>query len=86
MKCAGGDKQDVVGFHAAVFSAHGRAFDKRQEVALNAFARYAGAALVVAIGNLIYFVNEYDTGLLGEFDSIGSNLFLVDQLRRLFLF
>ena len=86
MKCAGGDKQDVVGFHAAVFSAHGRAFDKRQEVTLHALARHAGAALVVAIGNLVYFVNEHDTGLLSEFDSTCSYFFLVDQLRRLFLF
>ena len=41
---AGGDEEDVVGLHEPVLGVDGRAFDDRQEVALDALARDVRAA------------------------------------------
>ena len=42
MEGARGNEQDVVGFDRAVLGRNGRAFEQRQQIALDAFARNVG--------------------------------------------
>ena len=78
MERARGDKEDMVCLYAAVFGANGRPFDKRKEIALDTLARYARAALVIAVRNLVYLVDKYDTSLLSEFDGAGFYFFVIN--------
>jgi len=44
MEGSGGDEQNMVGFHRAMFGRHRGALDQRQEIALHALARDVAAA------------------------------------------
>ena len=76
---AGGDEQDVVGLDEAVARLHGRAFDDRQQVALDPLPGDVGAVGVFAGDDLVDLVDEDDPGVLGQRDRLGLHLVLVDQ-------
>ena len=82
---AGGDEQDVVGPHHAVFRVDRRAFDDRQDVALHAFAADVGAVAALAPGDLVDLVDEDDAGLLHALDRRARDALHVDQLLLFFL-
>ena len=82
---ARGDEQDVVGLDRAVFGADGRTFDQRQQVALHAFAADVAALHVLALGDLVDFIDEDDAVLLAGGDGLGADLVFVDQLAGFFL-
>src|SRR5690606_23829078 len=60
MKRAGGNEQDVVCLHAAVFRGDRRTFDQWQQVTLYAFPGDTTAAGVVSHGDLVDLVDEHD--------------------------
>ena len=82
MKGAGGDEQDVIGFHRAVAGAHRRALDERQQVALHALAGDIAAARsgLGAGADLVDLVEEDDAGVLHHGAGLGDDPFLVEQL------
>ena len=71
MKGAGGDEENVIGLHHAVFGGDGAAFDQRQQVALHAFAGHVRTHAFAALGDLVQLVDEDDAGLLDGFDGAG---------------
>ena len=80
---ARGDEQDVVGLDDAVLGRHRRAFDQRQQIALHAFARHAGAAPFAALRDLVDLVDEDDAVLLAVVDRLRLDLLVVDAACRL---
>ena len=58
MKRARGDKQNVIGAHRPILGVDGRAFDNREQIALDAFARDVGATARFASGNLVDLIEE----------------------------
>ena len=58
MKRAGGDEQNVIGMHVAVFGHHGGTFHNRQNIALHAFAGNFRAVRAFASGDFVQFVDE----------------------------
>src|SRR5207249_1460148 len=80
MERAGRDEQDVVGPHHAVLRVHGRAFDDREDVALDAFAAYIGTMAPFASRDLVDLVDEDDAGLLDALDRRARAALHVDQL------
>ena len=82
---AGRDEQDVIGAHHPVLGVDGRAFDNRQDVALDAFAADVGAVTALAPGDLVDLVKEDDAGLLHAIDGDARDLVHVDQLLLFFL-
>ena len=82
---AGGDEQDVIGPHHAVFRVDGRAFDDRQDVALHALAADVGPVTALAPGDLVDLVDEDDARLFDPLDRGARDAVHVDQLLLFFL-
>ena len=74
------DEQDVIGLHRAVLGRDRRAFDQRQQVALDALARHVGAGAALAAGDLVDLVQEHDAVLLDRADRLLHHLLAVEQL------
>ena len=85
MEGAGGDEQDMVGAHHAVFGGDGTALDQRQQVALHPFAGDIGALAFGTPGDLVHFVEKDDAVLFHQLHRAGLDLFLVEQLGGLLI-
>ncbi|SQB41789.1 Uncharacterised protein [Citrobacter koseri] len=81
---AGGDKQDVVGFHHTVLGRDGAAFYQRQQIALYAFAGNVRARGFAAFTDFVDFVDKHDPVLFNGVDGFLFQLFRVHQFGRFF--
>ena len=82
---AGADEEDVVGLDQAVARVDGRAFDDRQQVALDALAADLGPVARFAAGDLVQLVQEDDARVLDALDGQAGDLVHVDQPPLLFV-
>src|SRR5437667_235918 len=82
----GGDEQDVVGAHVAVARLYRRAFDDRQQVALDALARDVGPRALAALArDLVDLVDEDDAVILDAIERLVHDVIHVHQLLQLFV-
>src|SRR5690606_6124998 len=68
----------------AMLRCNGRPFNKRQEIALHAFAAYIRALAFGARADLVDLIEKDDAVLLHRADRILYHLFLIEQLVALF--
>ena len=80
MEGARRDEEDMVGLDRAIFRRNRRAFDQRQQVALNAFTGDAGTHAAVACSDLVDFVEEDDAVIFGGLHGFALDRFVIDQL------
>ncbi len=81
MERARRDEEDVIRLHHAVLRHHVRAFDDRQQVALDALARDVRPAHLRALaGDLVDLVEEDDPQLLDALQRVAGDVLHVDEL------
>ncbi len=87
MKSAGGDKQNMIGFHHPVFGHHVGAFHNRQDIPLNSFSGHIGlpAFLAVSSGDFVNLIQKDDAGIFDSLQSLINHLVHSDELIGLFL-
>ncbi len=83
VKRAGGDEEHVIGAHVAVARLHRRAFDDRQQVALDAFTRHVRPGSVALAGDLVDLVDEDDAVVLDTVQRLVHDVVHVHQLLQL---
>ena len=79
MKCAGRNKQDIIGFHRAIFGRNRCPFDKGQKIALHAFSRYVRPAAVRPRRDLVNLIDKDNAFLFSKVQRFGLHGFLVEQ-------
>ena len=74
----------MISFNHAVFGADRTAFDQGQQIALHTFTRDVRAVGVGTPRDLVDLVQEHNAVLLEVVERTGADVFLVDELARLF--
>ena len=85
MKCAGCDKQNMVGFDRTVLGGNGRAFHNGQQIPLHPFAGNIRSVTAAFPDDLVNFVQENDSGLFHFFPCLPDHLVHIDQVLGFFL-
>src|SRR5262245_64685151 len=85
MEGTGSDKQDVIGAYETVACIDSRAFDNRQNIALNTFTAHVWPVAGFAAGDLVDFIEEDNSVVLDALDREPRHLVHVDKLLLLFL-
>src|SRR5262245_25611162 len=85
MKCASGDKEDMVGTDVAIARLDSGTFNDRQEIALHPFSRHIGTGGVLLAVDLVDLIDEYDSVILYSIECFIDRFIHVHQLAQLFI-